>query len=143
MNIGYVMELRDLEYFVAVAEHGHLGRAAEFLRLSQPALSKGLGRLEGAMQVKLFRRNARGMELTAEGSLLLLRARELRQSVRNVAREVSDVSRGHAGHIRAGVSPAVDDQFSAGRIYRIVRRRTPLNTESVRFRWRRDDAGSD
>ena len=111
MNIGYVMELRDLEYFVAVAEHGHLGRAAEFLRLSQPALSKSLGRLEGAMQVKLFRRKARGMELTAEGSLLLLRARELRQSVRNVAREVSDVSRGHAGHIRAGVSPAVDDQF--------------------------------
>jgi DNA-binding transcriptional LysR family regulator len=39
---GYVMELRDLEYFVVVAEHGQLGRAAEFLGLSQPALSKSL-----------------------------------------------------------------------------------------------------
>jgi DNA-binding transcriptional LysR family regulator len=111
MNFGYAMELRDLEYFVAVAEHGHLGRAADFLGLSQPALSKSLGRLEGAMQVKLFRRSAKGMELTAEGSLLLLRARELRQSLRNVAHEVSDVSRGHAGHIRVGLGPSVNDQF--------------------------------
>jgi DNA-binding transcriptional LysR family regulator len=111
MNFGHAMELRDLEYFVIVAEHGHLGRAADVLGLSQPALSKSLGRLEGAMQVKLFRRSAKGMELTAEGSLLLQRARELRQSLRNVAREISDVSRGHAGHIRVGLGPSVNDQF--------------------------------
>ena len=42
------MELRDLEYFVVVAEHGQLGRAAELLGLSQPALSKSLRRLEDA-----------------------------------------------------------------------------------------------
>jgi DNA-binding transcriptional LysR family regulator len=111
MNGGYVMELRDLEYFVVVAEHGQLGRAADLLRLSQPALSKSLRRLEDAMEVKLFRRTAKGMELTAEGSLLLVRARELGQSLRNVAREVSDVSRGHVGHIKLGVGPIVNDQF--------------------------------
>ena len=94
MNGGDVMELRDLEYFVVVAEQGNLGRAAEQLRLSQPALSKSLKRLEDALEVRLFRRSANGMELTAEGSLLLSRARELRHSLRNVAREVSDVSRG-------------------------------------------------
>jgi DNA-binding transcriptional LysR family regulator len=111
MNGGYVMELRDLEYFVVVAEHGQLGRAAELLGLSQPALSKSLRRLEDALEVRLFRRSASGMELTAEGSLLLSRARELQQSLRNVAREVSDVSRGHAGHIRIGVGPIVNDEF--------------------------------
>lgn len=111
MTFGYAMELRDLEYFVVVAEHEHLGRAADVLGLSQPALSKSLGRLEGALQVKLFRRSAAGMELTAEGTLLLQRARELRQSLRNVAREISDVSRGHAGHIRVGLGPSVNDQF--------------------------------
>jgi len=105
------MELRDLEYFAVVAEHGHLGRAAEHLGLSQPALSKSIARLEGTMEVKLFQRSAKGMELTAEGSLLLSRTRELRQSLRNVAREVSDVSRGHAGHIKIGVGPSANDDF--------------------------------
>jgi DNA-binding transcriptional LysR family regulator len=111
MNGGYGMELRDLEYFAVVAEQGNLGRAAEMLGLSQPALSKSIARLEDAMEVKLFRRTAKGMDLTAEGSLLLSRARELRQSLRNVAREVSDVSRGHAGHIRIGVGPNANDEF--------------------------------
>jgi DNA-binding transcriptional LysR family regulator len=111
MNGGHVMELRDIEYFVVVAEHGHLGRAAEQLGLGQPALSKSLRRLEDALEVRLFRRSASGMELTAEGSLLLERARELRHSLRNVAREVSDVSRGHAGHIRIGVGPNANDEF--------------------------------
>jgi DNA-binding transcriptional LysR family regulator len=64
------------------------------LQETHPALTKSLARLEGAMQVKLFNRGGKGMELTAEGSLLLLsRARELRQSLWNVAREVSDVNR--------------------------------------------------
>src|SRR5262245_42553862 len=111
MNGGYVMELRDLEYFAVVAEHGHLGRAAELLGLSQPALSKSIARLEDAMEVKLFRRTTKGMDLTAEGSLLLSRARELRQTVRNVAREVSDVSRGQAGHIKIGVGLSVYYEF--------------------------------
>jgi len=121
MNIGYAMELRDLEYFVVVAEHGNLGRAAEGLGLSPPALSKSLRRLEDAMQVKLFQRNAKGVELTAEGSLLLLRARELRQSLRNVAQEVSDVSRGHAGHIKLGIGPVVNDQFLLPAMVELVR----------------------
>ena len=103
------MELRDLEYFVVVAEQGNLGRAAYQLRLSQPALSKSLKRLEDALAVRLFRRSASGMALTAEGSLLLARARELRQSLRNVAREVADVSKGHAGHINIGVGPNAND----------------------------------
>src|SRR5262245_12030048 len=122
MKIGKVMELRDLEYFVAVAEHGHLGRAADSLGLSHPALSKSIGRLERAMQVKLFSRSGQGMELTVEGSLLLSRARELRQSLWNVAREVSDVSRGHAGHIRIGVGPVIiDHEFPSVALAELLR----------------------
>ena len=121
MNGGDVMELRDLEYFVVVAEQGNLGRAAEQLRLSQPALSKSLKRLEDALEVRLFRRSANGMELTAEGSLLLSRARELRDSLRNVAREVSDVSRGHAGHINVGVGPNANDEFLLAAVTELLR----------------------
>jgi DNA-binding transcriptional LysR family regulator len=121
MNGGDVMELRDLEYFVVVAEQGNLGRAADQLGLGQPALSKSLKRLEDALEVRLFRRSANGMELTAEGSVLLSRARELRQSLRNVAREVSDVSRGHAGHIKIGVGPNANDESLLAAITGLLR----------------------
>ena len=66
-----MLNLRDLEYFVAVAEHGNLGRAAEALGLSQPALSKTLRRMETSMQTKLVRKTPKGIELTAVGAAVL------------------------------------------------------------------------
>ena len=114
------MELRDIEYFEEIAEQRHLGRAAERLGLSQPALSKSLRRLEEAMQVKLFNRNAKGLELTAEGSLLLARARDLRLSLRNVAREVSDVSEGRAGHLRIGVGPSIPTRLISSSLAKLL-----------------------
>ena len=105
------MELRDIEYFAVIAEHGHLGRAADALGLSQPALSKSLRRLEHALHVKLVKRTPKGVELTAEGSVLLLRVRELRLSLQGVAREIADMSQGRVGHLRIGVSVAISEQF--------------------------------
>ena len=131
MNGGDIMELRDLEYFVVVAEQGNLGRAAERLGLSQPALSKSLRRLEDALEARLFRRTASGMELTAEGSLLMSRARELRHSLRNVAREVSDVSRGHAGHIKIGVGPNADDEFLRAAITELLSTEPRITMEVI------------
>ena len=96
------MELRDIEYFAVVAKHGNLGRAAEVLGLSQSALSKCLRRLELEMHAKLVRRTPKGVELTAEGSTLVSRAHRLRLSLNDVAREVSDVSKGLAGDLRVG-----------------------------------------
>src|SRR3954463_8014867 len=105
------MELRDIEYFAVIAEHGNLGRAADALGLSQPALSKSLRRLEQATHVKLVKRTPKGVELTAEGSVLLLRVRELRLSLQSVAREIADVSQGRVGHLRTGVGPSIPEQF--------------------------------
>ena len=99
------MELRDIEYFAVVAEHGHLGRAAESLRLSQPALSKSLRRLEQAVQAKLVKRTPKGVELTAEGSALLWRVRELRSSLQGVTREIADLGQGRVGDLRIGTGP--------------------------------------
>ena len=62
--------LRDIEYFPVVAKHGHLGRAADALGLTQSALSKSLRRLEQAMQAKLVRRTSKGMALTTVGVAL-------------------------------------------------------------------------
>jgi DNA-binding transcriptional LysR family regulator len=104
------MELRDIEYFAVVAEHRHLGRAAEALDLTQPALSKSLRRLEQAMGAKLVKRTPKGVELTAEGAALMSHVRQLRLSLADVAREISDVSAGRAGQLRLGAAPGfVDD----------------------------------
>jgi len=97
------MELRDIEYFAVIAEHRHLGRAADALGLSQPALSKSLRRLEHALQGKLVKKTPKGVELTPEGAVLYARARELKLSLQSVAREVAEVGQGRAGQLRVGV----------------------------------------
>src|SRR5438309_8574767 len=75
------MDLRRLRYFVAVAE-GSVGRAAVRLRMAQPPLSVQIRKLESEVGTSLFRRDTRGMELTAAGRALLSRAREaLAQSI--------------------------------------------------------------
>jgi DNA-binding transcriptional LysR family regulator len=105
------MELRDIEYFAVVAEHGHLGRAAEALGLSTPALSKSLRRLEQSLQAKVVKRTPKGVELTAEGSALLLHVRELRLSLQDIAREIADLSQGRVGYLRIGAGPILAEHL--------------------------------
>lgn len=97
------MELRDIEYFAIVAEHGNVRRASEALGLSPPALSKSLRRLEQAMQAKLVERTPKGVALTPVGTALLAQAHRLRVTLRDIKREAEDLSQGRAGHLRIGV----------------------------------------
>jgi DNA-binding transcriptional LysR family regulator len=71
------VHLRNLRYFVAVAEELHFSRAAERLHVSQPALSKQIRQLEQQLHFPLFRRDRRRVQLTAAGEALLPRARRL------------------------------------------------------------------
>src|SRR6185437_16826590 len=71
--------LRDLRYFVAVAEELNFTRAAERLHLSQPALSKQIRSLETTLRAQLLRRDRRQVELTAAGAALHEVARNLLQ----------------------------------------------------------------
>ncbi|MEY9928263.1 DNA-binding transcriptional LysR family regulator [Catenulispora sp. GP43] len=69
------LDLRRLEYFVAVAEERHFGRAAERLRMTQPPLSRAVQQLEDQLGVRLLTRTTRRVELTPAGEVLLRDAR--------------------------------------------------------------------
>jgi DNA-binding transcriptional LysR family regulator len=124
------MELRDIEYFAVLAEHRHFGRAAAALGITQPALSKSLQRLEGALATKLVARSAKGVELTAEGEALQARALELGLSLQSVAREIREIGDGHVGALRVGVGGAISEAFLASAFARL-RQEAPRATLHV------------
>src|ERR1700752_4829036 len=105
------MELRDIEYFAVIAEHGNVRRAAETLQLSPPALSMSLRRLEKAMGAKLVMRTPKGVELTAVGSALQAQVGRIRLTLDDVTREAADLSHGRAGHLRIGASGGNSEMF--------------------------------
>jgi hypothetical protein len=90
------VSLAQLEYFVAVAEEGNVGRAAARLHLSQPPLSRQMRSLEDELGVKLFERTSRGVRLLPPGATLLPRARAILADIADAARAA----------YRAGAEPA-------------------------------------
>ncbi|MBA2961407.1 MULTISPECIES: LysR family transcriptional regulator [Ramlibacter] len=97
------MDIRQLNYFVAVAETRHLGKAAERLHLSQPPLTRQIQQLEAELGTQLFKRTPRGMELTSAGHELLEHARSIRSLVTLASERVRRAGRGDAGRLDIGV----------------------------------------
>ena len=96
------MDLRHLRYFVAVAEEGHVTRAAERLGIQQPPLSQQIRALETELDVLLFRRKPRGVELTDAGDAFLVDARRILADVENALAKVRRTARGEQGRIVVG-----------------------------------------
>lgn len=96
------VDLRLLRAFVAVAEELHFGRAAERLRVAQPALSQQIRRLERELGVLLLTRTSRSVALTPAGSVLRDRARALLGQVRRDLDETARVGRGEQGRLDVG-----------------------------------------
>lgn len=101
------MNLRDLQYFVAVAEHRHFGKAADACFVSQPTLSTQLRKLEAELGVELVERTPRQVMLTAAGEQVLARARTILReadAIRGIARHAQDP---RAGTLRLGAFPTI------------------------------------
>jgi DNA-binding transcriptional LysR family regulator len=96
------MQLRSLRYFIIAAEELHVGRAAERLGIAQPALSQQIKSLEARLQVELFERAHRKIELTAPGRLFLREARKLVADADRAIRMVRAGARGMAGELHIG-----------------------------------------
>lgn len=97
------MELRQLKYFVAVAEERNFGRAAARLHLSQPPLTRQIQMLEAELGVQLFERTPRGVELTQAGEAFLQDARSIRMLVGQSAERAQKAGRGQAGTLDVGL----------------------------------------
>lgn len=96
------MELRQLRYFVAVAEELHFGRAADRLGIAQPPLSRQIQRLESELGFELFDRSRRRIELRPAGVVLLERARDVLEQLDEAVREARRTSSGKRGRVVVG-----------------------------------------
>lgn len=98
------MELRHLQYFLALAEEQNFSRAARRLHIAQPSLSQQIRRLEAELETELFDRTSRPVQLTNAGELLLGDAQNLVHEMEATAREVRRAGRGEVGRLRIGYS---------------------------------------
>lgn len=100
---GMDVDLRQLRYFVAVAEELHFSRAAERLRLDQPTLSRHIRRLEERLGTKLFERTTRRVTLTDAGEAFLDKARDVIDAAESAVNAARDAAAGRAGVLRVGM----------------------------------------
>jgi DNA-binding transcriptional LysR family regulator len=101
------MEPRQLRYFVAVGEEEHYGRAAQHLRVAQPALSRQIQNLEEEIGFKLFDRLSRGVKITAAGKLFLEDARRILHELDDAIIRAKRIASGCTGTLRIGFVQSV------------------------------------
>lgn len=97
------IDLKQLKYFLAVAEEKSFSRAAERLHISQPPLSQQIMKLESELGVKLFARTTRTFELTVAGKALMSEAADLLGRMRMTIDTIRQIDRGEVGRLRVGI----------------------------------------
>jgi DNA-binding transcriptional LysR family regulator len=97
------IDLKQLKYFLAVAEEKSFSRAAERLHISQPPLSQQIMKLEAELGVRLFARTTRSFELTVAGKALMIDAADLLARMRMTIDTIRQIDRGEVGRLRVGI----------------------------------------
>jgi DNA-binding transcriptional LysR family regulator len=119
------MELRHLRYFVAVADAGHVTRAAQQLGLAQPPLSQQIRLLEAEIGAALFHRHPKGVKLTPAGRELLPLARRQLQGLQALQTHMHQVARGQRGRLSIGFTSSAAAHAFTPRLLRDCRRDHP------------------
>eukprot|EP00903_Cladosiphon_okamuranus_P018969 g17446.t1 len=100
------MDIRQLRYFIAIAESGSLSEAAQKLNLAQPSLSQHLANMEQELGVPLVIRSPRGSVLTQEGQVLLTHAQDICARMTRCLAEMRELSQEISGVVRFGMPPS-------------------------------------
>jgi LysR family nitrogen assimilation transcriptional regulator len=124
------MDLKQLAYFVRVAELGSFSRASVVLDIAQPALSRQVRLLEVELRQHLLLRNGRGVTLTEAGKVLLEHSRGVLHQVERLREELSRVRGSLAGSVALGLPPTVSKVLTVP-VSREFRRRMPQATLSI------------
>jgi len=101
------MDLKQLQYYKHVAEMGSFSKAAAFLSVAQPALSRQIRNLEKELDVDLLYRNGRGVTTTEAGGILLERATGILEQCKKAIWEVTSVGGAVSGKVTLGLTPTV------------------------------------
>lgn len=101
------MTLQQLEYILAVARHGHFGRAADACNVTQPTLSAMIGKLEEEIGAKLFDRNRQPIVPTTVGERVISRAREVLDQADTIKDIVLEEKQSLGGMFRIGILPTI------------------------------------
>ena len=107
------MDLKQLEYFVQIAELGSFTRAASVLRVAQPALSRQVRALEVELHQPLFDRNGRGVTLTPAGQRLLAHGRGILQQVERARQDMEGERGAASGLLSIGLPPSLSRSLTA------------------------------
>lgn len=97
------MTLRQIEYLVAVADHGSISRASDFLGIRQPTLTYQLSLLEEELGYRLFHRHSRGVTILPVGQVIVERARKLLHDAASLAANVESETQSVRGEVRLGI----------------------------------------
>jgi DNA-binding transcriptional LysR family regulator len=120
------MELRHLRYLIAVADEGHITRAAERLGMQQPPLSRLIKTVEQEIKLQLFRRVPRGVELTDAGRAFIDGARTIFASLDRTLDSARRTARGEEGRISVGFTTSAAFHPLVPRVIRKFREAFPM-----------------
>lgn len=129
------VELRQLRYLVAIADEGNLGRAAETLFVSQPALSYALRNLETELGVRIFDRYAGGVRPTAAGRDVIDEARRTLSQADRIVAAADRHRRGETGVLRVGFEASGAGELTTRARSEFARRNPGVRVEPKRYDW--------
>lgn len=137
------LDIRHLEYFMAVAHYLNFTKAANHLHLTQPSLSKTIKQMEDTLGVPLFHRSFRKLELTDAGKALLQNAKVVLKAYQNLTSELNDVASLQKGEIRVGIPPIIGAAFCSMFISEYVSEYPNINMSLIEVGSKKIEEGID
>lgn len=131
------MDLRQLRYFIALAEHRSFVRAADAMGITQPAFSRSIQGLEHELGCQLIDRGSKELRPTPEGQVVLQHALRLVQGAANLTQEITQLNKLDAGELRFGSGPAPAQKLVPDAIARLISEHPRLQIDYQVDNWER------